>query len=226
MNRPTPLSPDRADGLSPPAGEHLSALVDGELAASALPDLWREDEASLNLSWGRYQLIGEALRAGAALPADTARVASIMAAVRAETVQAPAVAVPSLPQAAAMPMPTAVPAANDEVFRWKMLAGFAALAAAAAVIWNVTAVAPGLSGPQLAQTAPVAPATATPPLALADNSASSAPVLVSGEQGPILRDRRLEELMAAHRQAGGMSALQMPAGFLRSATFELPGGER
>jgi sigma-E factor negative regulatory protein RseA len=28
--------------------------------------------------------------------------------------------------------------------------------------------------------------------------------------------------MAAHRQFGGASALQMPAGFLRNATFEGP----
>ena len=53
-----------------------------------------------------------------------------------------------------------------------------------------------------------------------------APVMVAGEQGPVLRDPRLEELMAAHRQAGGMSALQMPAGFLRNAAFDLPEGQR
>ena len=35
---------------------------------------------------------------------------------------------------------------------------------------------------------------------------------------PVLRDARLEQLLAEHRQYGGMSALQMPAGFLRDAT--------
>ena len=38
----------------------------------------------------------------------------------------------------------------------------------------------------------------------------------------MLRDPRLDELLAAHRQLGG-AALQMPSGFLRNATFEGPG---
>jgi sigma-E factor negative regulatory protein RseA len=37
---------------------------------------------------------------------------------------------------------------------------------------------------------------------------------------PMLRDPQLDALLAAHRQFGGTSALQMPAGFLRNATFE------
>jgi sigma-E factor negative regulatory protein RseA len=42
------------------------------------------------------------------------------------------------------------------------------------------------------------------------------------DQGVVLRDPQLEELMAAHRQYGSMSALQMPAGFLRNATYDTP----
>ena len=38
------------------------------------------------------------------------------------------------------------------------------------------------------------------------------------DRGVVLRDPQLEELMAAHRHYGGVSALQMPAGFLRNAT--------
>ena len=38
----------------------------------------------------------------------------------------------------------------------------------------------------------------------------------------MLRDPRLDELLAAHKQYGGATALQMPAGFLRNATFESP----
>ena len=58
------------------------------------------------------------------------------------------------------------------------------------------------------------------------NSAQSAPpampaaVVVNTSQGPVLRDPRLEQLLAEHRQYGGMSALQMPAGFLRDATHQ------
>ena len=39
-------------------------------------------------------------------------------------------------------------------------------------------------------------------------------------QGAMVRDSRLEELLAAHKQVAGNSALQMPSGFLRNATFE------
>jgi sigma-E factor negative regulatory protein RseA len=41
---------------------------------------------------------------------------------------------------------------------------------------------------------------------------------MNSPHGPVLRDARLEQLLAEHRQYGGMSALQMPAGFLRDAT--------
>jgi sigma-E factor negative regulatory protein RseA len=40
--------------------------------------------------------------------------------------------------------------------------------------------------------------------------------------GVILRDPQLDAFLQAHRDAGGPSALQMPAGFLRNATFEGP----
>ncbi|MDU7587859.1 MAG: anti-anti-sigma factor, partial [Acidovorax sp.] len=41
-------------------------------------------------------------------------------------------------------------------------------------------------------------------------------------QQVMLRDPRLDELLAAHKQFGSTTALQMPAGFLRNATFEAP----
>jgi len=39
-------------------------------------------------------------------------------------------------------------------------------------------------------------------------------------QQAMIRDPQLDALLAAHRQSGGSSALQMSAGFLRNATFE------
>jgi sigma-E factor negative regulatory protein RseA len=100
-------------------------------------------------------------------------------------------------------------AANDSSMRWKLLAGVASVAAVAAVGWSVMATgAGGLSSsqPQLAS-APQQPV---------------APVLARSEAGLMIRDARLDELLAAHRQFGGASALQMPAGFVRNATFEGP----
>ena len=56
--------------------------------------------------------------------------------------------------------------------------------------------------------------------------ASGAPVVAvadaEGGAQVMLRDPRLDELLAAHKQFGSTTALQMPAGFLRNATFETP----
>lgn len=57
-------------------------------------------------------------------------------------------------------------------------------------------------------------------------TAQGAPVVAVADadgQQVMIRDPRLGELLAAHKQFGSTSALQMPAGFLRNATFETPG---
>jgi sigma-E factor negative regulatory protein RseA len=95
-------------------------------------------------------------------------------------------------------------AANDANFRWKLLAGFASLAAMAAIGWTVSGAMAGKA--EEAQLA----------------ASQRGTVLAGTERGVLIRDPRLDELLAAHRQLGGASALQMPAGFLRNATFEGP----
>ena len=107
-------------------------------------------------------------------------------------------------------------AANAAVFRWKVAAGFASFAAIAAVGWSVYLGAEGdgrAAGAQLAAAQPAMTAMA--------------PALLATAAGPdgqqvMLRDPRLDELLAAHKQFGSTTALQMPAGFLRNATFEAP----
>jgi sigma-E factor negative regulatory protein RseA len=84
----------------------------------------------------------------------------------------------------------------------------ASVAAVAAVGWNVWGTAGGgASGPQLA----AAPAGVIPVAAAADPRTAT-----------MIRDPRLDQLLAAHRQLGGATALQAPSGFLRNATFEGP----
>lgn len=230
MNRPLSTATDHHDAASSMTAERLSALVDGELPAAEWAQLWEGAEADHAQTFARYEWIGQVLRQGetAPPPVDSQRVAAIMARVRQDA--ASAAPAPVLQPASVAPVGVApVVAANDEVFRWKLLAGFAALAAAVSVVWNVSQLAPGAGAPQLAQAPVVAPATqpsSAAPTALAQADTGNAAVLAQAAPGPMLRDPRLEELLAAHRQAGGMSALQMPAGFLRNATFELPGGER
>ena len=60
-------------------------------------------------------------------------------------------------------------------------------------------------------------------MATASAPAIAAPVAVNTGQGVVIRDAQLEALLAEHRQHGGMSALQMPSGFIRNATYEAAG---
>lgn len=203
MPDPSSTAPVTGQGMghsSPTADDALreavSALLDGECTALQAAEVTRAYAGSVDVqvAWSRYQWLGEALRAdhgATAGPGSREFVGGVMARIAQEAATAP-VAV-AAPRAAA---------ANEALFRWKMVAGVASLCAVAALAWQlVVAPAPG-AAPQLAQ----APAA----------------VPVVTEHGVVLRDPQLEELMAAHRQYGGVSALQMPAGFLRNATYEAP----
>ncbi len=103
--------------------------------------------------------------------------------------------------------------ANDSAFRWRMVAAMASLTAVLAIGWNM------VGGSQTENGARMAALTGGQKeqkvLAVGVSSAAS-------NTGPqvMLRDPHLDALMAAHKQFGGTSALQMPAGFIRNATFE------
>lgn len=203
--------------------EMLSALADGQLSGNALTqalEFSSQDEG--RETWQLYQLVGDVLRSPElARPVDNgdflARLRTQLAQEAAPVAQATA----SSPTAPAQPVLTQFTpppqAANDSVFRWKMVAGLASLAAVVTLVWSAVG---GLGGPPAgAQMAAVpAPVTASvsvqaPAVAVADSQAS---------QQVMIRDPRLDELLAAHKQFGGTSALQLPAGFLRNANFEAP----
>lgn len=207
--------------------ELLSALADGELEGEELATaltLAASDESQA--SWQAYHLVGDVLRsAELAQPADAAFLARLRVELHKE---APPVSQPILLEASPVTMPVAaaqVPAANAAVFRWKMLAGFASMAAVAAIGWSSFASLQGggalSSGAQLA----MAPgAQSMPGASLAQSTSANAVIAVADANGQsvMLRDPRLDELLVAHKQFGSTSALQMPAGFLRNATFEAP----
>jgi sigma-E factor negative regulatory protein RseA len=97
--------------------------------------------------------------------------------------------------------------ANESAFAWKLAAGFASLAAVVAIGWSMTNGFGGSAdGAQLARA--VSPGQ------------TSSTVLAGSEPAVMIRDPNLDALMAAHKQFGGTTALQMPTGFLRNATFE------
>lgn len=187
--------------------ELISALADGRLAGddfvSALAICEADDAA--RASWTSYHLIGDVLRSPhlEVQAVDNAFVERL----RSRLVQEPAVVV-AAPALASVTV-RADKAANDSRFTWKLVAGFASLAAVVAVAWSAgSGLLSPVAGPQLARTE------------------VPQQVLVMSEQGPMVRDARMLELLAEHKQFGGTSALQMPSGFLRNATFETSQGER
>lgn len=211
--------------------EQLSALADGHLQgeelAHALDAAGHREE--LRVAWHTYHLVGEVLRTGAHAPcADSgAFVARLQRRLAAEAVVRPAV-VPAAP--AVLAGHVRAEAANAPVLRWKLAAGVASVAAAAAIGWAwVGALPAARGGAQMAQQTvpPAQPSTeqavgGVPVLAASPSPVplASTRVAVGAAGAPqvMLRDPRLDELLEAHQQAIGAS--QMPSGFLRNATFE------
>jgi len=186
--------------------ELMSALADGQLRGAAFVQAVEaaSSDPQAREAWHTYHLIGDVLRTGHAGTGRSpeAFLDKLSRRLALEEVTRPAPAEPG-PAAAAL---AARPAANDGSFKWKLVAGFASIAAVAAVAWTVVA-GTGLAPQQ-------------PQLASAPAAGAAGPTLVAEERGVMIRDARLDEFLAAHRQFGGASALQMPAGFLRNATFE------
>lgn len=209
--------------------EQISALVDGQLGGlelAAVVELTVADDDALSC-WHMYHLVGDVLRSGelGAFGRDRDFLARLNTRLQLEPV-APRIVTKTLvdPESIANNDQQALgnskknqkspPAANDPSFRWKLVAGFASLAAVAAISWSTIGTLEGVpGGTRLAQSSAM-PAVAVSPVLLAD----AASVLPASQV--MIRDPRLDELMAAHRQFGGNSALQNPSGFLRNATFE------
>ncbi|OGB01601.1 MAG: anti-sigma factor [Burkholderiales bacterium RIFCSPHIGHO2_12_FULL_61_11] len=196
--------------------ELISALADGQLDSedfAAALQACQHDEFAI-ARWHAYHMIGEVLRSpelgvGGADLAFVGRLKQRLAQEPQLGTQPRSVDLDSAAPANGI-APGELshhggPASNDANFRWKLVAGFASLAAVSAIAWNASGLLVPASAPQLAQ-------------------APAAQQLVVSPQGPMVRDARLEELLAAHKQLGGTSALQEPSGFFRNATFETPQG--
>jgi sigma-E factor negative regulatory protein RseA len=105
------------------------------------------------------------------------------------------------------------PSANEARFQWRWVAGVAVMAVAVSVGWMaVPGTQQGGVAPMLAQVPGPAPLAGTA------SAAAMAEAVVL--QPAMIRDPKLDQWLAAHRQFGGASALQAPAGFVRNATFE------
>ena len=188
--------------------EQVSALVDGQLHGDEFVHAvdWLGQEEDARLTWNAYHVVGEVLRTGQAMDStrDAAFLTRLKLGLKQEAAQTDLMIATNLVAANAISaLPTGQfdinsESANDSRFRWKLLAGFASLAAVSVIGWQAVGGWDAQRGEsQLAQ---VTVRPSTPQV--------------------MIRDPQLDALLAAHRQFGGTSALQMPAGFLRNATFE------
>lgn len=172
--------------------DRVSALVDGQLQAHELADVMAEMEATPELVSSWH--VYQLI--GDVMRSDDLAVGAhdldFLTRLQTRLAQEPA-PVPLVPQP--QDLPIAAASANADVFRWKWVSGVTMSAVVAVVgfgLWNQS-------------TEPALQVSSVP-----------------AQQQVMLRDPQLDALMAAHQQLGGHSALQMPSGFLRNATFERP----
>lgn len=200
--------------------ELVSALADGQLRgqefAHTLERLDADNDA--RLTWHAYHVVGDVLRSGEIMAGR--RDADFMQRLQRALLQeaplvpmvnaADSIAVNAIRSGVRNLDGSADAAANEARFRWKLVAGLASLAAVSVIGWQAS------SGWGDQRAAPTLAQQAVQP-----DSVSLLPLTRGGaEPRVMIRDPQLDALLAAHKQFGGTSALQMPAGFLRNATFD------
>ncbi len=191
--------------------ENLSALMDGELQGPALQSTITSalSEPRARSAWHAYHVLGDVLRSEELSGAT--RDLQFLAKLEARLAQEP------LPPRTAdvIQRPNPLPpgrhlqSANGPVF-WRVLAGVACSALVAVI--GVSVWSPAASPPSVSVAAMTAPAST--------RLAQSVSLEVAVGPDGMIRDPRLDQLLSAHQQLGGHSALQMPSGFLRNATYE------
>ena len=199
--------------------ELVSALADGQLRGEefARAVTLAGVAGDARATWHAYHVVGDVLRDGETGPIG--QEAAFMQRLQKRLAQEtkPVALMPAHPARVLEPVlmkrgdPSGqeLQSANDAVFRWKMVAGLASLAAVTVIGWQaVSGIAIQNDSTTLAQ------ANVNQPIAAVLQP------MIDVEPQVMLRDPQLDALLAAHRQFGGTSALQMPAGFLRNATFE------
>lgn len=204
--------------------ERLSALADGELDEAATAQacaLWRDD-ASLRVTWHRYQLIGDILRSDDLVSSGT-KDSDFLVALRARLADEPIVLAPQPLMPALDEAETVRRHANGAAVgarrRWTWMAptavaaGFVAVAGVLVVLRNpvpqASPVQAFASGPGLRLSSGVRPAAAI----------TFGPQVASGG---VIRDPRLDRYLAAHKDFAGSTALGVSPMYLRSASVEMP----
>jgi negative regulator of sigma E activity len=118
--------------------EQVSALADGHLQgdefAQAIDKVCGDEE--YRAAWQAYHVVGDVLRSGSttACSDGNAFLARFQQRLAAEPVAIRPVA--AVPEAQVVPLQRRADAANEPVFRWKLVAGAASLVAVAAISWS------------------------------------------------------------------------------------------
>ncbi|WP_119153736.1 sigma-E factor negative regulatory protein [Caldimonas tepidiphila] len=215
-------------GMSEQARERLSTFVDGEGYPAELQQMMAAgrgsgpDWAETLESWHVYHLIGDVMRSDEL--AGRGRDDEFLARLRERLADEPVVIAPAARDEAAPAVAVQPAIAAGQGARRR---GWRAPLAAAAGVMVVAGVAvmTGLPGGGSGGALQALPSGAT--LVQAPAAAVTRPLVAAQPPAPganamLVRDARLEQYLAAHKQFGGSSALGVPSGFLRSATYEGP----
>ncbi|OYU43499.1 MAG: anti-anti-sigma factor [Burkholderiales bacterium PBB4] len=192
--------------------EQFSALLDGELlgdAQHAAVEALLADPQAQDL-WHLHHLVGDVLRSeelARSAPGDLQFLAKLERRLSEEP--APFTAVGASPTVVMPASALRRPSANAAIFRWPAVAGTAFALALAVLLGSLYLPA---------FTEPAGQQMAVAPLPSVEVSALNATTAVSPDG--MIRDPRLDQLLSAHQQLGGHSALQMSSGFLRNATYD------
>jgi sigma-E factor negative regulatory protein RseA len=223
---------DRANSTLQSPLEELSAFSDGQLepaSAARVAAKWRDSEDARK-AWHAYHLIGDVLRSEDL--ADATRDEAFLLALRGRLAQEPVVLAPASPvlgdeHVHIAPVAMAGGGGVARRRRWgapvAVAAGFMAVAGAL-MVTRVAEQGAAPEGAALVANAG-AGAQAVKPAELATVSstrAATAPEPVLIVNGELVRDAQLDRYLSAHKQFGGNTALGVPSGFLRSATYEAP----
>ncbi len=213
--------------------EQVSALVDGQLQGEefvqTLADL--ESSSMVRAQWDVYHVLGDVLRSNQvnARAHDADFVQRLRQRLSEEQINF--VAIDTMPVNATVKIQVKSESANNS--SWRRVAGFAAIALMGVIAWqglHLVNLSDPASAPQLARqnlSIPTQAVSAVAPtlvdarlarqaLPAADGSPAVAMTL---DAQVMIRDPQFDALLDAHRQFGGISALQVPAGFLRNASF-------
>lgn len=190
-------------------GEHLSALVDGELPDAEWSQTldWIQTSSRARTAWSDYHLLREAMQDG------QVRVSVDDGAFMARLRQTLAQQAP--PTATTTPLPTmsatTLPQRSANDARWKRWATLASFCVVAVLAWQAVQRTPTAPDATLAQVAPVQPAPATGVLVL--TPLEHEPIFAA-TQPAMVRDARLDAVLASQR-----AAAPSPSVFVRNAAF-------